>query len=280
MKIGVVAPACRIEPAAAERVRALAASRYPGVALEVHPQCFLSDGHFAGPDAARAAAFLEMANDPGIDAIWFARGGYGSCRIAAEVMAKLGPSAHAKSYLGYSDMGFLLAALYCAGFARLAPGPMPADINRASGEKAVERGLKFLVERAMDTTEPSARGTKTAAFNITILSHLIGTPFEPDLSGHVLILEEVSEAMYRTDRDLFHITSSEQIRKAAGIRLGRCSAITPNEPEFGRSEEEVVRHWCGVSGIPYLGRADIGHDVENTIVPFGMLHVEHERHGA
>jgi muramoyltetrapeptide carboxypeptidase len=36
-------------------------------------------------------------------------------------------------------------------------------------------------------------------------------------------------------------------------------------------EEAVMRHWCGVSGIPYLGRADIGHDAENKIVPFGRL---------
>jgi len=280
MKIGVVAPACRIEPAAAEKVSALAASLYPGVTLQIHPQCHLSSGHFAGPDEARAQALLEMANDPGIDAVWFARGGYGSCRIAAEVIAKLAPAARTKTYLGYSDMGFLLAGLYRAGFAQLAHGPMPADINRTGGEAAVTRALRFLVERATDTLEPSARGTKTAAFNITILSHLIGTPFEPDLTDHVLMLEEVSEAMYRTDRDLFHITTSPKIRNAAGIKLGRCSAITPNEPDFGQSEEEVTRHWCQISGIPYLGRADIGHDVENKIVPFGALHMEHERHSA
>ncbi|HMT45393.1 MAG TPA: LD-carboxypeptidase, partial [Chakrabartia sp.] len=39
----------------------------------IHPQCFLTEGHFAGPDAARADAFVELANDPSIDAIWFAR---------------------------------------------------------------------------------------------------------------------------------------------------------------------------------------------------------------
>ena len=40
---------------------------------------------------------------------------------------------------------------------------------------------------------------------------------------------------------------------------------------FGQDEEAVVRYWCGRSGIPWLGRADIGHDVDNRIVPFGML---------
>jgi muramoyltetrapeptide carboxypeptidase len=55
----------------------------------------------------------------------------------------------------------------------------------------------------------------------------------------------------------------------AGIRLGRCSAIPSNDPEFGRTEDEIARDWCARSGIPYLGRADIGHDAGNKVVPFG-----------
>ncbi|HCK84695.1 MAG TPA: LD-carboxypeptidase, partial [Hyphomonadaceae bacterium] len=77
-----------------------------------HKQCFLSAGHFAGDDAARAAAFVEFANDPGLDAIWFARGGYGACRMAEAALAQLNDAARAKTYLGYSDAGALLGGLY------------------------------------------------------------------------------------------------------------------------------------------------------------------------
>ena len=114
-------------------------------------------------------------------------------------------------------------------------------------------------------------GQKAAAFNLTILSSLIGTPWQPDLTGHVLMLEEVAEAMYRIDRSLFHVTSNRAIRKVAGIRLGRCSGIPPNEPDFAMDEEQVARYWCERSGIAWLGRADIGHDVRNRIVPFGGI---------
>ena len=61
------------------------------------------------------------------------------------------------------------------------------------------------------------------------------------------------------------------MRKVKGIRLGRCSDITPNEPDFAQSEEQVIQYWCQKSGIPYLGRADIGHDTGNKIVPFGRF---------
>lgn len=258
----------------AERVTALAAGHFPSVELHVHPQCYQAAGHFAGTDDARAAAFLEIANDAAFDALWFGRGGYGSGRIAAQVLPQLGPAARAKTYLGYSDAGMLLAGLYAQGFPGVVHGPMPADINREGGEAAVLRALSYLATRSPDALEPSIRpSNKAAAFNLMTFSQLIGTPLQPDLAGHVLMLEEVSEYMYRIDRSLFHVTGNPAIRKVAGIRLGRCSAIPANDPDFGRTEVEVVQHWCNVSGIPYLGRADIGHDVGNKIVPFGAVKV-------
>ena len=104
---------------------------------------------------------------------------------------------------------------------------------------------------------------------MTVLSQLLATPLQPDLDGHVLMLEEVGEAMYRIDRSLFHITSNAGIQRVSGVMLGRCNAITPNEPDFGMNEEEIARYWCRRSGIAWLGRADIGHDIDNKIVPFG-----------
>jgi muramoyltetrapeptide carboxypeptidase len=271
VKIGIVAPASRLEPDMADRVAAAARAQYADRAtLLFHPQCFLADGHFAGDDRARADAFAEVANDPSLDAVWFARGGYGSGRILPLVLPRLTADARRKSYLGYSDMGSLLAALYGLGFPLVAHGPMPADILRDGGEKAVLRALSFLIDRHASTIEPHvAPGTPYAAFNLTILSHLIGTPWQPDLAGHVLMVEDVSEHMYRIDRALFHVTSNPEIRKIAGLRLGRISDVLPNEPEFGKNEEDVAEHWCRIAGIPYLGRADIGHDVDNKVVPFG-----------
>lgn len=271
-KIGVVAPASRMFPEVAVRVRALAESLYPDRTPEIvfHPQCFASHGHFAGDDETRAQAFIDIANDESYDAVWFARGGYGSCRVAEAIMEKLGEPSRRKAYLGYSDAGVLLAALYRAGFEAVAHGPVAQDILREAGDAAAGRALAWLIDRAPETLEPTVcRARKTAAFNMTVLSQLLGTPLQPDLNGHVLMLEEVAEAMYRIDRSLFHITSNAEIRRVSGIMLGRCSSITPNEPDFGMSEEEIARYWCRRSGIPWLGRADIGHDVNNKVVPFG-----------
>lgn len=269
MRIGIVAPSTPILAETAHRVTALAAERFPGVELVFHPQCFLAHRHFAGEDPVRAEAFLEVANDRAFDALWFARGGYGSCRIAEDVIARLEPAARDKTYLGYSDAGYMLAGLYRAGFPHLAHGPMANDLRRDGGEAAVVRALDWLTRRDPAALEPRLAGDPAAAFNVTVFSQLLGTALEPELDGHVLMLEDVSEHMYRTDRALFHITGNEGVRRVAGIKLGRCSEVPENDPDFGAGEEEVFRYWCDRSGIAYLGRADIGHDAANKVVPFG-----------
>src|SRR5215212_7092531 len=113
MRIAVVAPSCPLKREAAERVEAIVAER-GDCELLIHPQCFLSDGHFAGPDEARLAALREVMGDASVDAVWFARGGYGSNRIAEAALADLPAAAGDKLYLGYSDAGFLLAGFHKA----------------------------------------------------------------------------------------------------------------------------------------------------------------------
>ncbi|WP_299950624.1 LD-carboxypeptidase [Hyphomonas sp. BRH_c22] len=273
LRIGVVAPGRAIDAHAQHKVSALAAETYGDERVELifHPQCFLRSGHFAGPDAARAAAFVEMANDPDLDAVWFARGGYGSCRLLEAAFEGLGDVARRKTFLGYSDTGSLLARLYRDSIGTIVHGPMPADITRPGGEAAILRALDFLLgSDDRDGREASTRMPgQYAAFNITVLANLIGTPWVPDLTGHVLMLEEVGEYHYSLDRMLFNITSNPGMRAVAGILLGRCSAIPENDIDFEATEEEIAEHWCARNAIPYLGRADIGHDVDNKIVVFG-----------
>lgn len=272
--IGIVAPSCPVAPGLEERTKALAAAELgDAVELRYHPQCFFTDGHFAGTDEQRADAFVEMANDPEIDSIWFARGGYGAARIAEDVVPRLGPAARSKSYVGYSDAGFLFAALYKGGIGTCVHGSMPVDLGREGGEEAVLRSLRYLAGQDSAADWSSRAGGKLndaphLAFNLTVFCSLLGTPIEPDLSGHILLIEDVGEVLYRIDRMLFHLTSQPSAQRIAGLMPGRMSD-TENDRPFGRTIEEMFGHWCAKSGIALLGPADIGHDNGNKLVRFG-----------
>jgi len=265
-RIAICAPATPITPEDAVRVEEIA-FELPGIEIDFHPQCFAECGHFAGPDEQRLAAFLDCANDPSFDAVWFARGGYGSNRIAAQAVAGLESAARCKTYLGYSDMGYLLAALYKAGIGRPVHGPMVVDIRRADGAQAVRRALQFFAGDRSGL-EPELDERPTVAFNLMTLAALVGAELMPDLTGHVVVVEEVSEHLYAIDRLFFHVT--QHLAGIAGIRLGRVTDIPENDREFGADAEQIARDWCARSGIPFLGHAEIGHDVANRIVPFGV----------
>ena len=116
--------------------------------------------------------------------------------------------------------------------------------------------------------EPGLDARPSIAFNLTTLAMLCGTELMPDLTGHVVLIEEVSEYDYAVDRLFFHVTA--HLSGIAGLRLGRVSAVPENEVQFGHSPEQIALYWCTRTGIAYLGRADIGHDVANKIVPFGL----------
>jgi muramoyltetrapeptide carboxypeptidase len=266
-RIALCAPGKPLQRERAARVEALARAEFSQVSLHFHEQCFAVDGHFAGDDATRRAAFLDCANDPAMDAVWFAMGGYGANRIAADAIAQLGPAARSKTFVGYSDAGTLLAALYRSGIGRPVHGPLAGDIRRDGGDDAVRRVLRYLTGDAAGL-EPSLDGRPAAAFNLMTLAMLCGTELMPDLTGHVVMVEEVAEHLYAVDRLFFHVTAN--LRTIAGLRLGRVSEVPANDRPFGFDAEQITRYWCERTGIPYLGRADIGHDAANRIVPFGL----------
>ena len=245
------------------------------VELVFHPQCFLSCAAIS-PAATRRApqAFVEVANDPGFDALWFARGGYGANRIAERAMARAERRRRGtRLYLGYSDAGFLLAGLYRRGLSRSSrTGRCVADINREGGEAAVERALAFLADARAETLEPSRRRPNPPRRST---SRILSPPVsarrsQPDLSGPCADAGRGVRA-HLPHRPLAVSPHRRAPRSARSPASGWAAAATsrPTIPHFGSDEEEVVEHWCARAGIPYLGRADIGHDIDNKVVPFG-----------
>jgi len=201
IRIGVVAPGTRIEPELADRVTAFAKDSFLDQAPEIffHQQCFFQDGHFAGHDEARIAAFVEFANDPSLDALWFARGGYGACRIAEAAVSQLTDAARAKTYLGYSDNGAILGALYARGFPNVAHGPIPIDMSRRGGEAAILRALAWLIERAPESVELGVMfDGKSAAFNITVLPKKRSSAIGANAPASRIWAGPISGTMWRT----------------------------------------------------------------------------------
>jgi len=165
-------------------------------------------------------------------------------------------------------MGYLLAAFYRHGIGQPVHGAMPVSARSQTGREAVRRVLRWFLGDGSGL-EPSLDGqTPAVAFNLITLAMIVGTPLMPKLDGHIVMVEEVSEHLYSVDRLFFHIANA--LPRIAGLRLGSVTAVPENDREFGQEAEDIAKFWCARAGIPYLGRAQIGHTAENRIVPFGL----------
>ncbi|APG63645.1 hypothetical protein LPB140_06140 [Sphingorhabdus lutea] len=278
LHIGLCAPATAIDHELGASLEAIVKRDYPLLHLNIHPQCYANHGHFAGDDAARRDAFVSMANDPNIDIIWFAKGGYGSCRIAEEAAPLLTNAARQKIYIGYSDIGNMLSMLAKNKIGFPVHGPMPIDLSRVGGEAAVRRVLDWLSGSAsIDAVLGRQFNEPLLPINLMTLSMLLGTNIMPDLSGHIVMVEDVGEYHYAIDRLFFHVIGNLKKMKAAGLMIGRFGAIPENDRAFGMDIEQMARYWCDKMDLPFLGHADMGHDVDNKIIPFAVALGDIER---
>ena len=107
------------------------------------------------------------------------------------------------------------------------------------------------------------------AFNLTVLSNLLGTPLEPDFTGVDLLIEDIGEHLYRIDRTMFHVTASAECQEGCvGCGSDGSAIFLPTTRISGATKWRSSRIGARRSGIAFGGRADIGHDAQNRVVPF------------
>lgn len=233
------------------------------------------DGYFAGEDEARAADLRSMIQHPDVRAIWFARGGYGTSRIL-ESMPWDGLERRPKLLIGYSD----LTALFCAVIQRVGQlclyGPVVVELGQAKAYHTASlkqllagKPVELRLQRRQVLAEGRTKG-RLLGGNLTVLAHLCGTPFAPDLRGAVLFLEDVGEEAYRVDRMLTQLRMAGAFQGLAGVLLGQLSVpetkrrFPPDRPLLAILRENFLP--CGV---PVVMNLPAGHVPGKRTLPLG-----------
>ncbi len=230
--------------------------------------------YLAGDDDRRAAELAELIANPEIDAIVCARGGYGLPRILDRLDAKKFRAAR-KPLVGYSDAtALLLWQRRCAGLVGF-HGPM---LERGSDvDPGAMRALVAALTGARDaadrrwtgTARVKGRGTgRLVGGNLVLVAASLGTPWEIDTRGAILLIEEVNEAPYRIDRLLQQLRGAGKLARLAGIGCGAFIACKDERyPE--PSAEDVVAEIAGALRIPLVTGLPFGHCKDNRAWPVG-----------
>jgi muramoyltetrapeptide carboxypeptidase len=182
--------------------------------------------------------------------------------------------------LGFSDVTSLLWARQAAGIPGGIHGPMVTTL--AAEPLWSQQRLRDLLFgqplpplQGISWTPGVAEGPLLVG-NLTVATHLLGTPHLPDLEGAVLVLEDIGEAPYRLDRMLTHWRLSGVLQQLSGLAFGRFSDCDAGESDAGVGDddsaitvEQVLRERSADLGIPVLGELAVGHGPGNGALPMG-----------
>ncbi|NEP32153.1 MULTISPECIES: LD-carboxypeptidase [unclassified Moorena] len=232
------------------------------------------EGYLAGTDSQRRQQLLEACLDPQCRGILCGRGGYGSARLLEDWTWPEQWPEQLKWLIGFSDITALLWSLGQIGVSGV-HGPLLTTIA-GEPEWSLNRLFDWVEGRPIAPLKGVGWGDGKVSgvllpANLTVATHLLGTPLQPSLSGVILALEDVTEAPYRIDRMLTQWRMIGAMAGVKGIALGRFSRCAPPKDVPSWTVEEVLRDRIWDLGIPVVSDLPFGHDGVNAALPVGQL---------
>jgi muramoyltetrapeptide carboxypeptidase len=274
-RIGLVSPARWFPPEMLEKGKA--ELERAGFSVYVHPQTALKHHQLGGPDEERAKALMDLFTDPSIDAILCTRGGTGSHRLLSYLDYNL-VAQNPKILCGFSDITMLLAAFHKQAGLIGFHGPMlwnmqgqqPVELmdnfrDMLTG-KLVNKKQSFMQAEVL--REGNAAG-RLVGGNITLLQHLIGTPYDVDTDGAILMIEDTEERWSDVDRSLYHLKRAKKFDKIRGLIVGEFSDMLDERYGPWGDDYKSTLLKAVPPGVPILINYPCGHGKNIVTLPIG-----------
>ena len=277
--IALVSPSRPGDPATGKRAIAYLESQ--GYQVQVLDGGARSPYHYlAGRDSERATQIMNAFADDSIRALVCMRGGYGSGRILDLLDYDL-IAQNPKPVVGFSDSTGLHLALYArCGLVGLTGALADTDLGVSCPPPRTTKTLWHLLTQSSPLGMVSSgstclrAGTASGALipaNLALLCSLLGTPFQPDLAGKILLVEDVWEVPYRLDRMFTQLRLAGILDTIAGLALGTFTkCFVPEEMAHSPDLEEIVLDAIGDRDLPVLSGIGYGHMPNRLVLPVGV----------
>jgi muramoyltetrapeptide carboxypeptidase len=271
-RIGIVAPARRVTPE--EMQYAIDWLKEHGFEPVYDDRLFAEHYIFSGDDNSRAAVFQEYLDNDQIEAIWFARGGYGSIRIIDKLDFTQFLQ-HPKWLMGFSDTTVIHGKLSRLGVPSL-HSPMPFYFANKTPE-AKQSLLDALTGKSIRYEIPSHPLNRVGEIegeivggNLSVLHSMIGSNTFPEVESKILFIEDVDEYIYHIDRMMHALKRAGKLDNLKGLIVGGLTQIHDNTHPFGQSVEEVIAEVVSEYDYPVCFGFPAGHFDDNRALVFGQ----------
>lgn len=241
--------------------------------------------YFAGTDETRLASFHTMLADTTIDAMMMVRGGYGWSRLLHRIDWNA-VAGSGKTFVGFSDFtAFNLAALAQANLITFAGPGAAIDFGGADETPETQSDHAFMEAHCWPalagehviagpfnesfTYSPRTLSGPLWGSNLSLLTHLVSTPYLPNIDGGILYLEEIGEAPYAVERMLLQLFHAGILQKQKALILADFSDCKSEPDRFPYTMEHVVETMRELLPIPVLTGLPFGHVAKKLTLPFG-----------
>jgi muramoyltetrapeptide carboxypeptidase len=270
-RIGIVAPAGSVSEEALEL--GIAAIKAEGFKMEVAPHVYARKGYLAGDQRLRALELNNFFERPDIDAIFCARGGFGSVQLLPFLSGHL--SKLPKIFVGYSDITILINWFRqsCNMVAFHAP-MVTMDLAKGLSNRSRQHFWEVLTGerhewtvRLSEVIRPGRARAEIMGGCLSLLVTTLGTPYEINPNGKILFLEDVGEKPYRIERMLTHLQMARKFEDLAGVVVGDFTNCADDGP---RDVRQIFDELFDDAQFPVLMGMSAGHGAENLALPFGV----------
>jgi len=270
-RIGVLAPAGAVE--SASLIAGVEAIKAEGFEVELAPGIHRCNGYLAGDAESRAQDLVDFFRRDNIDAIFCARGGFGSMQLLPYLTEEL--RRYPKIFVGYSDITILINWLRRSCSMVTFHAPMVAmDLAKGLNGRSKDHFWGVLTGarhswrvRLGEAVRPGKAAAEVMGGCLSLLVTTLGTPYEIDTAGKILFLEDVGEKPYRIERMLTHLKMAGKFDAVAGVVFGDFTHCDSDGP---RDIRQVVGELFGGADYPVVMGLAAGHGEENLTLPFGV----------
>lgn len=285
--VGVAAPGTAVSDPD-DIAKAAEILNYFGLKMKWGSTFSSKSGYKSKTTGERINELHELFEDDSIAAVMCIRGGYGSAQLLDKIDYSL-IRKNAKIFTGYSDITALHAAFH--RYAGIVTYHSPVLMSSFTGI-TTESFVKVLFDGTspIELSNPKSKTAVRASYptrtisggkaegilaggNLSILSSLMGTPYELDTKNKILFIEDVGEDAYRIDRMLTQMRLAGKFKDSAAVVFGKCQDCvpqTPGNPVWDTSLGESADNIIGTAGVPAFSGLLIGHTSEQLTLPIGI----------
>ncbi|PRP67865.1 S66 peptidase family protein [Nonlabens agnitus] len=225
------------------------------------------DHQYGGTNEKRLHDFMDALKDENVNAIWIARGGYGTVKIVDQIDLNV-LNGKNKLLIGYSDVTHLHGLWQCNGLQSM-HAFMPREIGEKS--KAVRESFQYAATQSpQNYTIPNTQHLKPVTLkapivggNLSVLVSMLGSATFPELDGHFLFIEDLDELLYHVDRMVTVLSRAGKLAHLKGLIVGGFTDIKDHDTPFGKTVEEIIQEHTADYSYPVIYGFPAGHVVDN-----------------